>query len=150
MAKTIFPMAASIRASSNVSDYPDIHKKPWKYIGYRGFASFVASDNDFFIFRRFSNLTARVLLALQDEISELEEQLVIIDARLSDPHAPDIHNGAFRQETSKPRVELLREIETKLKAYSKYSFYCMKCRVLILRRQARTSTHQTSNPSEGT
>jgi hypothetical protein len=28
----------------------DLRKKPWKYIGYRGFSKFIASDNDFFYF----------------------------------------------------------------------------------------------------
>jgi hypothetical protein len=53
----------------------DYHRKPWKYAGYRDFASFVASDDSFFVLRRFSTLSARVLLALQDELVELEDQL---------------------------------------------------------------------------
>lgn len=52
--------------------HEDRKKQPWKYIGYRGFCKFVASDDDFFVLRRFSTLSSRVLLALQDELSELE------------------------------------------------------------------------------
>lgn len=57
----------------------DCENQPWIYIGYRGFCKFIASDDDFFIFRKFGNLSARVLLALQDELSELEGQLEEIE-----------------------------------------------------------------------
>src|SRR5256885_335977 len=53
----------------------DFRKKPWKYIGYEGFSTFVASDNDFFFLRRFGTLHARVLLSLQDQLVELEQRL---------------------------------------------------------------------------
>lgn len=72
----VLHMATQDSMRSNLpSDY---HKKPWKYAGYRDFSSFVASDNNFFILRRFSTLSARVLLALQDELVELEDQLNVI------------------------------------------------------------------------
>jgi hypothetical protein len=114
-------MAAALKASKTLPVYSNSEqqKKPWKHIGYRGFTSFITSDNDFFILRRFSTLTARVLLSLQDELSELEEQLTVIDARLSDPLAEDIHNGSFREETSETRLELIREVDRKLRSYSK-------------------------------
>ncbi|KAF2470794.1 uncharacterized protein BDR25DRAFT_369291 [Lindgomyces ingoldianus] len=95
-----------------------LHKRPWKYVGYRGFCDFVVSDNDFFVLRRFSQLTARVLLALQDELSELEEQLQLLENHLSDPASPDVHNGSLREETSETRLELIREIDKKLRAYN--------------------------------
>jgi hypothetical protein len=114
-------MAASVNPKPAVaSSISDHENKPWKYIGYRTFTSFIASDNDFFILRRFSTLAVRVLLVLQDELSELEDQLAIIDARLSDPLAPDVHNGSFRQETSELRLELIREIDQKLRSYSEF------------------------------
>ncbi|ERF68124.1 hypothetical protein EPUS_06935 [Endocarpon pusillum Z07020] len=96
----------------------DRSEKPWKYIGYRGFCDFVASDNDFFILRRFSALTARLLLILQDELVELETQLSVLESRLSEKLAPDVHNGSFRQETQKTRLDLIREIDKKLRAYN--------------------------------
>jgi hypothetical protein len=114
-------MAASVDPTPAVAPpLSDYEKKPWKYIGYRSFTSFIASDNDFFILRRFSTLAVRVLLALQDELAELEDQLATIDARLSDPLAPDVHNGSFRQETSEMRLELIREIDRKLRSYSEF------------------------------
>lgn len=96
----------------------ELNRKRWKYIAYRGFCEFVASDNDFFILRRFSQLTAQVLLALQGELSELEAQLCILETYLSSKSGPDVHSGSFREETQETRLELVREIDTKLRSYS--------------------------------
>lgn len=92
--------------------------EPWKHTGYRDFTNFVVSDNDFFVLRRFSNLTARVLLALQDELSQQENQLHTLEDRICDSLAPEVHNGSFRYDTSEERSELIREIGRKLRAYS--------------------------------
>ncbi|RYP88543.1 hypothetical protein DL769_000239 [Monosporascus sp. CRB-8-3] len=53
----------------------EVQRKPWKFVGYKRYADFISSDDDFFILRRFSSLNVRVALALQDQISVLEEQL---------------------------------------------------------------------------
>lgn len=37
-------------------------RKPWKYYGYQAYSEFIASEDDFFILRRFSTVSARVLL----------------------------------------------------------------------------------------
>ena len=50
---------------------PDYNRKQWKYVGYRGYCEFAASDNDFLLLRRFNKLAIRSLLAIQDEIVEL-------------------------------------------------------------------------------
>jgi hypothetical protein len=60
-------------------DYPDFtpqqaRHNPRKYTGYRVFSRYVASDQAFFIVRRFGTLNARVLLAMQDEIAALEDK----------------------------------------------------------------------------
>jgi hypothetical protein len=96
----------------------DLRKRPWKHIGYKGFSRFISSDNDFFILRRFSTITARVLLALQDEIVELECKLADLDESLSRMDAPHVHNGSFRQESSTARLEVLRSLDPKLRAYN--------------------------------
>lgn len=93
-------------------------KQPWKYVGYRGFCRFLVSDNDFFTLRRFSELTARVLLALQDELCELEDQLQSLEEEMSSESAPNYHNGSFRQETSPIRLDLIQEIDRKLRHYN--------------------------------
>lgn len=127
---------------------PDRNRKPWKYIGYSGFSSFIASDNDFFVLRRFSAVTVRVLLALQDELSELEGQLTTIDEKLSEPCAPDIHNGSFRQETSELRLELIRELDSKLRAYSKSTSPVAEIKSLTFRRRARTPAHPAQDSAQ--
>ena len=93
--------------------------KPWKVIGYRGFSAFLASDNDFLIFRRFGTLSARILLQLQDEITILEEKLEKLEAEHASVEAKDIHNGSFRQEALPERPKLLADIHIKIKQYSK-------------------------------
>lgn len=116
--------------TTNVEAYPlnevppakltqaEIDKKPWKYTGYQGFSEFVASDDDFFVLRRFGTLSARVLLALQDRLSELEEELQTLDATYSLKTATDAHNGSFRQETHPERHELVLSILQNLREYS--------------------------------
>ena len=96
----------------------DVERKPWKYLGYRCFAHFVASDHDFFVLRRFGALSARVLLGLQDELCSLEEQLNILEDRLQSRDGPDVHNGSFRQETEEGRKELFMQAQCVLRNYS--------------------------------
>lgn len=89
--------------------------KPWKEIGYRGFSAFLASDNDFLIFRRFGSLNARLLLYLQDEIAVLEQNLEQMETGYAVDGARDIHNGTFRHETLPKRTELLATLNTKVR-----------------------------------
>jgi hypothetical protein len=93
--------------------------KYWKDVGYRGFSAFLASDDDFLIFRRFGALNARLLLYLQDEIVVLEEQLRRLEEKHAHPTAADIHNGSFRQEALPERKALLDTISKKVREYSK-------------------------------
>jgi hypothetical protein len=98
----------------------EIEKKPWKYIGYRGYADFIASENDFYILRRFASLNSRVALSLQDQISVLEEQLDDLDKHCSRRDAEDLHNGSFRDDR-KERTALVEVIYEKLTKYSAFS-----------------------------
>jgi hypothetical protein len=93
--------------------------KPWKEIGYRGFSAFIASDNDFLIFRRFGSLNARLLLYLQDQIAVLEEKLGKLEEHHMSDEAKNIHHGSFRQEELPERTELLEAIDKKVREYSK-------------------------------
>ena len=96
----------------------EAQKPPWKQIGYRGFCKFHVSDDDFFILRRFGELTSRVLLAMQDELAEREDELNALEAHLSSASARDIHNGSFRQEQSRERLALIHAIDQKLRSYN--------------------------------
>ncbi|KAI0441387.1 hypothetical protein F4803DRAFT_419542 [Xylaria telfairii] len=111
----------TLRVNETMGDIPlrppDYNKKQWKYVGYRGFCEFLASDNDFLVLRRFSRLSIRILLALQDELSELEKQLETLEQQLMHQQSPDIHNGSFRQETEHARLQLIREIDKRLRSF---------------------------------
>jgi hypothetical protein len=93
--------------------------KPWKDIGYRGFSAFLASDNEFLIFRRFGPLNTRLLLYSQDKIAVLEEALEALEANHTQEGAKDIHNGSFRQEALPERRRLLEELNIEVRQYSK-------------------------------
>lgn len=108
----------------------DYNRKQWKYSGYRGFCDFAASDNDFVLLRRFSKLATRSLLALQDEIVELEDQLGRLEDQLMQSAGPDIHHGSFRQETQDVRVELIKEIQEKLRVYCEHLSASIKPHIL--------------------
>lgn len=108
-----------------------LHPEPWKSEGYPNFVKFVTSDDDFFVLRRFSDLTARVLLAAQDELVELEGQLSQLDKEVAQSPDPQKRNDSFRFEALPNRLELLHEIDRKLRAYSKLcypaSFPTLEC-----------------------
>lgn len=93
--------------------------------GIPGILDFVASDDDFFILRRFGTLHARVLLALQDRITVLESNLRAIDEDASRDE-DDYNNGTFREDRFQDRVLIIYEIQKKLGQYSESQMlsYC--------------------------
>lgn len=95
----------------------EIERKPWKYIGYKGYSKFIASDNDFYVVRKFATLNTRVTLALQDEIVVLESDLDVLDAQYSKRDAENLHNGSFRDDRQ-DRTALIEKITSKLAKYS--------------------------------
>lgn len=95
----------------------DCEGQPWKYLGYRAFCKFGASEDDFFILRKFSTLTARVLLRLQDELSGLERELETLEEALMAKSAEDRHNGTFRRDVD-ARRRIVDKIDKKLRAYN--------------------------------
>ncbi|GIJ86765.1 hypothetical protein Asppvi_005660 [Aspergillus pseudoviridinutans] len=101
-------------------DRETAYEKAWKYLGYREYSRFLGSHANFLHVRLFRTLNARVLLAMQDYIIELEVELDKLDLEVAQPSAPDKHNGSFRQETSTKRMELVWELQKRLKAYNEY------------------------------
>jgi hypothetical protein len=93
-------------------------QKPWKYIGYRGFTTFLDSDNNFLVFRRYGVLNARLLLSLQDKIAVEEKKLQDLELKLSRKESEDVHNGSFRQEMFGEREDALNEIYKLIKEYN--------------------------------
>ena len=108
----------AIETAGDEPSAEDIQRKPWNFVGYKGYADFIASDGDFHIFRRFDALNARLALLLQDEISVLEDELKEMDYASSRIGAVDQHNGSFRHEREGERSLLLGGIAKKLYRYS--------------------------------
>ncbi len=75
-----------------------------------------ASDDDFFVLRRFGDLSARVLLRLQDRIVKLEEDLQHMDYMCLEN---GYNNGTFRYDPICERQQLLDELTSRLEQYRK-------------------------------
>ena len=80
-----------------------------------------ASDDDFFVLRRFGELSARVLLRLQNRIVILEEHLQDMDQVCVEK---GLNNGTFRDDPIWQRQQLLDELTSRLEQYRKY--YCFQ------------------------
>ena len=93
-----------------------VQEKPWRYIGYRGFSEWLASDDDFFVLRRFDVLSARTLLLLQWQLSKLETQLLGADELRAFKVVADLHNGSFEADDEE-RQALLIQIKEQLTEY---------------------------------
>ncbi|KUJ07663.1 uncharacterized protein LY89DRAFT_601279 [Mollisia scopiformis] len=120
----------------------EIDEKPWKYIGYRGYTDFIASDNDFLMVRRFASVSARIVLSLQDQVMVLEEQLNELDWRYSKQEEEDVNNGTFRDDEEE-RVELLESLRLKILQYSKLNL----ADEFVLQ-QAEIKKHPTASPRD--
>lgn len=81
--------------------------------GYPRFSALIAASGDFFIFRSFLRLRARLLLSKQDELSFLEQQLDQIDQNETSP----IFLGKSRSDRNRNRSSTLHAIDTKLIDY---------------------------------
>jgi hypothetical protein len=86
--------------------------------GYPKLAALMSKDEDYIIFRRFSNLNARNLLYLQDELVTLENQLESIDSDLQRIGERDVLKSRERFCEDIGRKELVLEIRRLLAEYS--------------------------------
>ena len=59
-----------------------------------------------------------MLLGLQDQLSQLEEDLEAVEKMAREREAPVVHNGSFRQEKMKERQDLVDQAQGLLKEYS--------------------------------
>ena len=75
-----------------------------------------ASDDDFFVLRRFGEVSARVLLRLQDQIVGLEGRLQEMD-EMCVKEGRD--NGTFRYDQCEERTWLLDQLTSRLAHYRK-------------------------------
>jgi hypothetical protein len=75
-------IGSNVKEQGSESAQTDVEsgQRPKEYLeGYAELAEFIASDNDFLLFRKFSALGARNLLYLQAEVQVLEAQLTQLD-----------------------------------------------------------------------
>ncbi|KAI0469998.1 hypothetical protein GGR56DRAFT_661136 [Xylariaceae sp. FL0804] len=113
--------------NEEVPSIAEVQDKPWKFIGYKRYAEFISSDNDFFLVRRFDALSVRVALSLQDDIAVLEGQLNDLDRDHSRRTAPDVDNGTFRNDVEERRI-LLHKITKALTRYNDFIIQQSKIR----------------------
>ncbi|KAI0386071.1 hypothetical protein F5Y04DRAFT_275677 [Hypomontagnella monticulosa] len=113
----------TIAANETIGGSPteeEILLRPWKYIGYKGYSSFLASEDEFFVLRRFDSLNIRIALSLQDELSVLEEELSEIDRKYSERDTTvAVNNGTFRYD-QQDLTRLLSRIEQKVRHYNEF------------------------------
>ncbi|KAK2006113.1 hypothetical protein LZ32DRAFT_544639, partial [Colletotrichum eremochloae] len=81
------------------------------------YSKFISSEDHFFLLRRFDVFNVRMSLALQDEISQLEQELEKFDEMTSKVSGPNFHNGSFRGDVM-DRSQLMKEISKKLRHYN--------------------------------
>jgi hypothetical protein len=96
-------------------------KKPaWKVEGYQEFSKWMASENDFFVFRRFESLNANTILWMQHSISELEARLEQIHKEI-EGRGDNAKNSSFKwDENGKPeRIIIMQQLSGLLLQYSK-------------------------------
>jgi hypothetical protein len=80
---------------------------PEQYIGYPGLVSHMTETQNL-IFRRFDDVHVRLLLYLQDEISQLEAQLHTLDEQNTVERG--MHNGTFREDIDRVRVDIMEKL----------------------------------------
>lgn len=91
---------------------------PWKYIGYRMFSRWLATNQSFLIVRKFSAANTRVILSLQDQVANLEEQLAEIDDYCARRGTGEFDNGTFRNDPRDDRRRVIEQLQAKLNEYS--------------------------------
>jgi hypothetical protein len=105
----------------------------FKRVGYPGLARWMGQSEDFLLVRRFDALNARVLLTLQDEISQHEERLNFIDqyymnfpvmdkSKRSPTDILQSQNGTIRKDQDPERRQILETLKWKLKEYSELDY----------------------------
>jgi hypothetical protein len=99
-------------------------KQAWKYQGYDELSKWMASENDFFIFRRFESLNAETILYLQYRITQLEKNLKDIHANIANSDIKEMKkNSSFKwdEQCQQDRSQIMTELSYLLLHYSKQS-----------------------------
>lgn len=83
--------------------------------------TWMSSDDDFFVLRRFGEVGARVLLSMQDQIAKLEEELQQQDNFCKSASKELADNGTFRNDRNLRRIEIINHLSYMLERYRKNS-----------------------------
>lgn len=79
--------------------------------------TWMASDDDFFVIRRFGELGARVLLFMQDQIVQLEEALQEQDNLCKNAPEEYADGGSFRRDRWPCRQDIMQKLSFSLDRY---------------------------------
>ncbi|KAF2498492.1 hypothetical protein BU16DRAFT_548249 [Lophium mytilinum] len=120
------------------------NEQTWKYQGYNEFSKWMASDDDFFVLRRFGKLNALAILWLQYRIVNIEDELeaiheTIADAALETGRKNSSFKADEKQEVRRAKLmgdlkgELLTVVDEYITTYS------------TIRARRRASTRQIAN-----
>ncbi|KAF1952759.1 hypothetical protein CC80DRAFT_596370 [Byssothecium circinans] len=90
-------LSPSSTTSSAIVPDNEKHRRAFKYEGYQAFSVWMATEDDFFLFRRFDSLNAQTILWMQDRISRIEEDLQTIHKQIENtPDESTLGNDSFR------------------------------------------------------
>lgn len=122
-----------LRTVSNADASANTQQVEDRYRGYRSLSTFLDSDENFMIYRRFGYLHSRVLLRKQDQLRVLEEELDEYDDQDAEEAeqegvssrarkllmSRDSDEAACRREdpANRTRTDILNDIEAGLKQY---------------------------------
>ena len=91
--------------------------------GYRGLGKVLSDEQTFLMVRKFGELNVRAMLALQDEIVQLEEELNDREEYNREIVDEDYNNGSMRNDPDSERMQLIKKaIVPALTTYSEHSF----------------------------
>ena len=116
--------------------------RAWQYAGYKDYCDFLACSRGFFVIRQFRTVNTRVLLALQDDIAQLSEDLDRLDKEriLKKGNDEKIHNGTLREEAGKASVQKIWMLQEKLQKYCKI-LSCLFILTIYFADQALSDEH---------
>ncbi|KAI4259717.1 MAG: hypothetical protein L6R42_004448, partial [Xanthoria sp. 1 TBL-2021] len=94
-------------------------REPYRYRGYPAMCTWMASDDDFFVVRKFSKLSARVVLLMQNRIVKLEKIVHAEDAKCIEGEYKG-ENGSFNLDLSIARQRAMDELVGRLDQYQRF------------------------------
>jgi hypothetical protein len=147
---------SSTTSSATVSEQTK-RDNSYRYEGYQAFSSWMASEDDFFLFRRFDSLNAQTILWMQDRITRIEGDLQGIHKCIENSSFADgLRNDSFRwdERYAQKRHQLMGELSQILfhcsesqSATSSYRLPSLHCTPLTLNRPVHRLLFQNSRPS---